>query len=149
MANFPDTLRIISLTLWVGGLWIVGALVAPLLFHSLPHDRVLAGALAGRIFIGMAWVGLLAGFYLLLYALISDGFGAFKQTGFWIVLLMLLLTAVNHFAIHPWITELKSKAGNVATGAFGGGFATAHTISSIIYLGECLLGLALITRGNK
>lgn len=144
--NFPDALRNITLTLWVGGLWIVGAMVAPMLFHVLPNP--LAGTVAGHLFVAMAWIGIVCGLYLLFHALFTTGFSGMKQGGFWIIVLMLLLTALNHFAIHPWITQLKQQAGNVAEGLFGGGFATAHAISSLIYFGECLLGLALVTKPN-
>jgi hypothetical protein len=40
-------LQAVAVTLWVGGLWAIGFLVAPSLFHAL-DDRALAGDLAGR-----------------------------------------------------------------------------------------------------
>ncbi|NOX26610.1 MAG: DUF4149 domain-containing protein, partial [Gammaproteobacteria bacterium] len=39
----------ILLTLWVGGTWTVGYIVAPVLFKFLEADRQLAGALAGEM----------------------------------------------------------------------------------------------------
>ena len=39
----------VLLTLWVGGLWAIGYMVAPALFATL-EDRALAGNLAGLMF---------------------------------------------------------------------------------------------------
>jgi len=54
----------ILLTLWVGGLWAIGYIVAPALFANL-EDRALAGTLAGVMFNIIAWVGLACGSLLL------------------------------------------------------------------------------------
>ena len=47
----------VLLTLWVGGLWTVGYMVAPALFATL-EDRALAGTLAGLMFEIIAWIGM-------------------------------------------------------------------------------------------
>lgn len=44
-----DALQSIAITLWVGGLWVIGLIVAPSLFHTLT-DRSQAGMLAGQFF---------------------------------------------------------------------------------------------------
>jgi hypothetical protein len=147
MNNLFDSLRQIALTFWIGGLWVVGALVAPLLFRHM--DTAAAGAMAGHIFTAMAWVGIVCGLYLLLHTLLSGGLSGLKASSFWLVAVMLLLTAINYFAIHPWITQLKQQAGHMVEGLFGGGFATAHAISSLLYLLECVLGLVLVTRSSR
>ncbi len=150
MSQFADTLRNILQTLWVGGLWAVGVLVAPILFSSLPENRALAGFLAGRMFLAMAWLGIISGAYLTVYALYRTGLRAMQDGNFWLVVLMLGLTMVNSFAIHPWIAGLKAQAALAARGVFGGGFDTAHALSTLIYLLVCLLGLAIIIRtGTK
>ncbi|HEY9151095.1 MAG TPA: DUF4149 domain-containing protein, partial [Gammaproteobacteria bacterium] len=50
----------ILLTLWVGGLWAIGFIAAPILFAVL-EDRTLAGTLAGEMFRALAWLGLVCG----------------------------------------------------------------------------------------
>ena len=55
----------ILLTLWVGGMWIVGPVVTPTLFKML-DDRVLAGTVAGQLFTIMSFIGLFCGAMLLL-----------------------------------------------------------------------------------
>lgn len=49
-------LQAVAITLWAGSLW-TGLLIAPMLFQVVP-DRVLAGAVAGRIFSVVAYLGL-------------------------------------------------------------------------------------------
>jgi len=43
--RLPDLLAAWAITLWVGGLWAVGYLAAPMLFYNL-SDRMLAGMVA-------------------------------------------------------------------------------------------------------
>ena len=57
LKNFADKLQFVAITLWVGGLWAIGYIVAPSLFAHL-DDRALAGMLAGKMFTLMAYIGL-------------------------------------------------------------------------------------------
>lgn len=147
MKSFTDSLGAVLLVLWVGGLWIVGALVAPTLFSQIA-DRQLAGNVAGEIFYWMDWVGVVAGASLLLFRLLKHGFGAMKQSYFWIVLVMLLLVAGQLFGIQPIMQAMKQQAlpQAVMESAFRDRFATWHGISSMVYLVECVLGLVLVWR---
>lgn len=139
-----------AVVLWVGGLWAVGYLVAPLLFHNLPADRALAGFLAGKIFAGMAWVGMACAAWLLLSRVQAAGGQAFKQAAFWIVLTMLLLTVAQYFGIQPILAELKAEAmpKDVMESLFRDRFETWHGVSSVVYLIESLLGLALVVKSR-
>jgi uncharacterized membrane protein len=73
-----EYLNLIALTLWVGGLWTIGFVVAPTLFRSL-DSRAQAGAIAGELFSLMAYIGLACGGYLALYRLFRFGAGALRQ----------------------------------------------------------------------
>lgn len=139
-----------AVVVWVGGLWAVGYLVAPLLFHHLPQDRALAGLLAGKMFAAMAWVGMVCGVWLLLARLQAAGGQALKQTAFWMVLGMLLLTLAQYFGIQPILAELKAEAmpKDVMESLFRDRFATWHGVSSVVYLVESLLGLALVAKSR-
>ena len=109
MKRFWDGLAGVLLVLWIGGMWAIGYVAAPVLFASL-DDKQLAGNLAGRLFELGAWIGLAAASYLLLYRLIRDGGSALKTLFFWIVALMLGLTAASHFGIAPIMQSLKDQA---------------------------------------
>ena len=147
MKNFPERLAAVLLVMWVGGLWAIGGIAAPTLFSEI-SDRQLAGNVAGELFKAIAWVGMVAGTYLLIYRLGSNGFQALKQPYFWIVLAMLLLVAGQFFGIQPVMQALKQQAfpQAVMESAFRDRFATWHGISSAVYLMECLLGLILVWR---
>lgn len=145
MANWSDKLALVVVTLWVGALWTIGYVVAPALFHQL-QDRQLAGSLAGELFKLVAYIGFASAAYLLLQRLLRFGSQALKQSMFWIVILMLLLTLAGHFGIQPLMAALKAQAlpADVMNSVFASRFKTWHGVSSVAYLIESLLGLVLI-----
>ncbi|WP_028537141.1 DUF4149 domain-containing protein [Paludibacterium yongneupense] len=139
-----ENLCAVARTLWIGGLWVIGIVVTPILFSALDH--VSAGMVAGRLFQAIAWVGLVCGVILLVSCVWRDGVRGMKGGGFWLLVAMLACTIINHFAVSPIIANLKLHMNQAAEGLFGGGFATWHTLSSLIYLLQSLLGLAYILR---
>ena len=150
MKNPGQSLQDIAITLWVGGLWITGYMAAPVLFASL-SDRMLAGMLAGRMFAVIAYIGMVCGFYLLIYRIYLSGGSALKEGYFWAVLLMLILTIAGHFGIQPVIEHLKEEAlpRDVMQSVFKDRFRAWHGISSILYLIQSLLGLFLVLSRKK
>lgn len=147
MRRLADALYEVTLTLWIGGLWAVGGLVAPILFSTLDSNRQLAGAIAGKLFASIGWVGLACGSYLLLFLLLRIGTAALRRWNFWLVVAMLALTAVSLFGIQPLLAQLKADAlpREVMESVLHDRFATWHGVSSILYLVQCLLGLLLVT----
>jgi hypothetical protein len=150
MKNLPDLLATWAMTLWVGGLWAIGYLAAPVLFYHL-DDKMLAGRLAGHMFTWIALFGIAAAVWLLVFRLSRFGGQAFKQGFFWIVLVMLLLTLAQHFGIQPILQHLKDQAmpQDVMQSLFKDRFAAWHGVSSVVYLIESLLGLALVAKQNS
>ncbi|BBP03968.1 membrane protein [Sulfuriferula plumbiphila] len=150
MKNLPDALARIAVTLWVGGIWAIGYITAPVLFSSLA-DKQLAGNLAGHMFTVMAYVSMVCGFYLIIQRLAAFGSSAPKQAFFWVALVMLLLTLGGHFGIQPIMENLKERAmpQAVMESIFRDRFARWHGISSIVYLVQSLLGLVLILKQNS
>jgi hypothetical protein len=150
--NFADNLSLIAVTLWVGGLWAIGYIAAPVLFSAL-GDKMLAGMLAGKMFTVIAYVGLACGGYLVLYRPARFGVVAFKQGVFWIAVAMLLLTIAGHFGIQPILEALKEQAfpRDVMQSVLKNRFAAWHGVSSILYLLLSLLGLVLVfkQRGSR
>jgi hypothetical protein len=145
MNKFADKLSFIAITLWVGGLWAIGYLAAPVLFSAIA-DKTMAGMLAGRMFTWVAYIGMACGIYLLVYRLAVFGVSALKQGFFWAALVMLLLTLASHYGIQPILESLKSQAlpKEVMESMFRDRFARWHGISSIVYLIESLLGFVLV-----
>jgi hypothetical protein len=142
--------RDFSITLWVGGLWTIGYLVAPLLFSALADNHALAGVLAGKMFKGIAWVGIACGSLLLLHEVLSFRGGSLKHLVFWLVLLMLAITLIMQFWLQPFVVALRAVGAPVDTLASfpTRSFAFWHGISSMLYLLESLLGLVLVLRSR-
>ena len=137
MSHIYPVLERVLLTLWVGGLWVVGFSVAPTLFLVLP-DTATAGTLAGALFTRMSWIGLACGALLLLLGWLQRAAHARRRQ--WLLVAgMLVLTAVGEYLLAPMIAELRA-AGQVASSQFG----QLHALASGVYLANCLLGLALV-----
>ncbi len=145
MRSLASALYNIAVTLWVGSLLAIGYLAAPVLFSQLA-DRALAGNIAGALFGFTAWIGLGCGTYLLLYLLFAKGWRAIQSGVFWIVLLMLALAAAGHFGVQPILAQLKADAlpRQVMESALRDRFGTWHGVSSVLYLVQSLLGIALV-----
>jgi len=140
-------LREITRTLWIGGMWVVGIIVAPVLFSAL--NNATAGMVAGRMFAAIAWVGLVCSVFLMVELVLRNGARALKSAPFWLLVGMLVCIIINHFAVTPIIAGLKAQMNHAAEGLFGGGFATWHAISSLIYLVQSLMGLMYILSNDN
>jgi uncharacterized membrane protein len=127
----------ILLTLWVGGMWAIGYIVAPTLFVSL-EDNALAGTLAGRLFELMSWIGLVCGVFLL----IGNQLRYSDRRVNWragVLLAMLTLILIGQLLLAPRIAELRLSELADSTR-----FARLHGVSQLTYLITSLLGLALV-----
>lgn len=150
MRKLSEALYLVLVTAWVGGLWAVGYLAAPVLFASL-GDRQLAGMVAGKLFALIGWIGLGCAAYLLAFLAVRWGGAVLKRSVFWLVLAMALLTAISLFGIQPLMAQLKADAlpRDVMESVLRDRFAAWHGISSILYLGQSLLGLWLVVWTNR
>ena len=126
------------LTFWAGSLWTVGYVVAPTLFAVL-DDRQLAGLLAGRLFEIVAYLGLFCGVLLLIGQVARSGWKGWRV---YVVLSMLVLTAIGQFVLQPRMAALKSEGIAAADR-----FAMLHGVSSTVFLVVSLLALALVAFG--
>lgn len=147
MKNLPHHLAAFATALWVGGLWAIGYVAVPILFHGQP-DRQLAGMLAGQMFATLGYLGMVCGVYLLALRLATDGKAALWQKLFWAIAVMLLITLLSQFGFQPLMAELKVQALplEVTQSIYAGQFRMWHGISSIAYLLQSLLGLFIVIR---
>ena len=125
------------LTIWVGGLWAIGYMVAPALFANL-EDRALAGSLAGVMFEIIAYTGLVCGTLLLLFNQLRYAGQRINWRAV-VLLIMVLLVVAGQFIVAPMITGLRSQ-GLTDSAEFG----RLHGVASVLYLLNSLLGLVLI-----
>ena len=134
----------ILLTLWVGGMWAIGYIVAPILFSVL-EDRQLAGMLAGHMFTAMSVIGLACGSLLLLGGCYWRGFKHWRNA---VLLLMLVVIVIGEFVLQPMMAELKAQG--IAEGsATAAEFGKLHGVASILFLINSLSGLALVISQTK
>lgn len=145
MRNLPRYLATLSVTLWVGGMWMLGYVVVPALFKILP-DRQLAGMVAGQLFTLLAYIGIACALYLLIYQLQQFGRTALRHRVFRIAIAMLLLVLIGQFILQPMLANLKLQALplDVMQSALASQFKTWHAVSGILYLIQSLLGIALV-----
>ncbi len=150
MRKLSEALYLAVVTLWVGGMWAIGYIVAPVLFASL-GDRQLAGLVAGRLFALLGWIGLGSAVYLLAFLVLCNGSQVFGRAVFWLVMVMAALTAASQFGIQPLMAQLKADVlpREVMESVLRDRFAAWHGISSILYLLQSLLGLWLVVWANR
>jgi hypothetical protein len=137
----------IILTLWVGGLWAIGFLAVPVLFHTL-SDRTLAGELAAPMFTLINAISLVCGAVLLLGAVVGGGRAWYRSWRVGVIAVMMAGTAVILFIIQPQMAALKVQAA-AAGGTLGPQFGRLHGISSVIYLLVSVLGLLLVAATGR
>ena len=150
MQTWIDKVALILLTLWVGSLWAIGGIAAPVLFYQI-HDTQLAGQLAGEMFKLLAYFGLFAGVVLLLHSLMKQGGRAFKQGYIWLIIIMLLLTVAMHFGIAPILAQLKQDAlpADVMNSVFANRFERWHGVSSAAFMLQSVLGLWALLKAPR
>ncbi len=147
MNRYWSGLAVLTASAWVGSLWATGYIVAPVLFYSLP-DKMLAGMLAGKLFAVTAYVGMICGLYLLVFNFMRDGKLVLRQTIFWIVAMMLLITLLGQYGMQPLLAEIKAQALPlyVMNSPDADRFRFWHGVASIFYLLQSLGGAVLLLK---
>lgn len=144
LVAFSAALARLAVTLWVGGLWAIGYLAAPVLFASLP-SRLTAGDLAGQLFYFIGWIGVACGGYLLLFSYLQRPRRGLCSWPTLALCVMVLLSLLQLFWLQPLTAQIKAEMHSVAGGeSFSGPFALWHAVASLAYLGQSLLGAALV-----
>lgn len=131
----------ILLTLWVGGMWTIGYVAAPILFKTL-DDRMLAGNLAGQMFTVMSYIGLICGTFLVISQFTQSP--AMNNWRLWTLLGMVLIVIIGQFVLQPMMAELKAAG---LEGETARQFGKLHGVASIFFLINSIAGLALVITG--
>ncbi len=143
--SWNSRLRQLAMTLWIGGQWLAGWGVAPILFARL--DTQLAGELAGRVFTLVEWLGLACALVWLGFYALRHGAAGLRRGEARLVWAMLACSLANQWLIHPVIERLKAMpvdAAGAPAQMLGLGFGPWHGVSSSVYLLQSLLGLAWV-----
>ncbi len=138
----------VLLTLWVGGLWATGLVVAPVLFRS--YERMVAGEIAGRLFAAVSLLGILCGALLLALAVARARQRVWRDWRAGVLLLMLALTVIGEFGLAARMRELKELMAMQPAGtAMLAEFGRLHGFASLLFLANSALGLALVIFGIR
>jgi len=131
----------ILLTIWVGGMWAIGYIVAPVLFQML--DKPVAGNVAGQLFTIMSYIGLFSSIALIINILVRQGFNS-RHWQLLTLIGMLVVIVIGQFVLHPMMAELKAVGISEENASQ---FGRLHGIASVLFLINSLAGLALVVSG--
>ena len=138
----------VLLTLWVGGLWVTGLVVVPVLFRN--YERMVAGDIAGHLFAAMSWLGMLCGALLLAFSVVRAWQRVWRDWRVGVLVLMLTLTVIGEFGLAARMRELKElMILPPAAPAVLSEFGRLHGIASLLFLVNSALGLVLVTFGVR
>jgi len=129
----------IVLTLWVGGMWAIGYIVAPTLFSML--EKTVAGSVAGQLFTVMSYLGLVCGTLLIIGIVNRLGTQVTQHWIFWVLVVMVAVILIAQFVLQPMMAELKATG---ITDLNRSEFGKLHGIASVLFLINSLLGLSLV-----
>jgi hypothetical protein len=129
-------------TAWLGSIWSVGYLVAPILFETL-DDRALAGLLAGKMFTMVAWISLVAGPLMALLTLTTSERSRRRSMKLFCIAAIMACMVSVHWVFTPMMDQAR-----LPDGSPGEGFLLIHGGSSLVYLLGSLLGLVLLWPGR-
>lgn len=132
----------IAMTFWLGGIWMVGLVVLPIIFRSL--DPVSASNIAAEILNIVAYIGIICLLIALIEVIINHKFALIKTRRFWYILAMSSILIINYFAIFPIIHRLRDKLSMVAHQIINiqaNVFDFWHSISAILYAVICIIGV--------
>ena len=149
-------LYVVALVLWVGGLIVAGALVAPSVFGVLQawnatEGRVLAGQVFGEVLMRLTWLSYAMGAIMIISLTLHRLLGARPVkygVRIGIMAIMLLMMLATSWWLIPQVNAIQAQVtGPVSALAAGHPlrveFDRLHGISNILYSITALGGLAL------
>lgn len=118
MRTLGHFLAYLALGLWLGGLVLFGAILAPLAFRDLPplfpnqaQGIHAAGMIVGGALTRLHWMGLICGIVFLIVMLISRPHFRTIIPQFVLVLAMLVITAYSQFSVIPRMDTARTSVG--------------------------------------
>jgi hypothetical protein len=114
--SFLRFLMVLSLVVWLGGVIFLAFVEAPTVFSpGLLPPRHLAGSIVGRSLDLLHYMAIVSGVVFLiasmLYNRMSSGMARPLAARHLLIVLMLLLTVISHFAISPKMHALRAEVG--------------------------------------
>lgn len=145
MGRLTEGLHALAVAAWAGALWSIGLLALPAV-QARVADAAVAAAIDARLLLYVALIGLGCGVFLLLLRLARFGAGAFRHGFFWVVVLLLILTALTQFGQHALLELARGQAAvrDVLEALFRDRSAIWAGVPSLAYSVQCGLAVALV-----
>lgn len=132
----------IAMTFWLGGTWMAGIVIFPVLFKTL--DQITASELVGQILNIQAYIGIICLIIALIEVMVNHKLALLSTKRFWYIVSMFSILVVDYFAIFPMIYDLREKLAAVAhqiVSVQNNAFDFWHSFSAIFFILICLLGM--------
>ena len=151
MVHFLRFLMLLALVAWLGGILFFGAVLAPVLFSTLPQ-RELAGAVVTRALGVLHGIGIVAGIVFLAaslaYSRMTAGSAAPLAWRHLLMVAMLGLTLASQFGVSPRMQALRRDMGVIDTVAPSDArriqFNGLHRVSTGLEQAVLLMGLVVL-----
>lgn len=138
----------ILLTLWVGGMWTTGLILAPALFSHYP--RSVAGEIAGQLFERVSYLGIACAVALLVLAAIRIRRRLWRDARIVVLATMLAIVLLGEFGIAAELRRMRESAMQEAPGSEQRvAFGRLHGLAGALFLVNAVLGLALVVAGPR
>jgi membrane protein required for beta-lactamase induction len=154
LSRFPRVLSALPaierllLSLWVGGLWVTGAVFAPALFTY--YLRPVAADIAGRLFSAMSLVGLACGSLLVVLAVLRVRSGVWRDWRAGLLAVMLVVTAIGEFGIAARMRVMRQAMVHHSSSAeYREEFTRLHGTANTLYILTGILGAVLVVAGAR
>jgi hypothetical protein len=138
----------VLLTLWAGGLWMTGLVVAPVLFRH--YERMVAGEIAGRLFGAVSLLGMVCGTLLLVFTVVRARQRVWRDWRAGVLAAMLSATIIGEFGLAARMHELRElMVLQPAAAAIMVEFGRLHGVASLLFLLNSAFGLVLVIFGIR
>lgn len=155
--RFLRYVYILALVIWLGGIVVAGAIVAPSIFGVLQEwnpveGRVLAGRVFGEVLNRLHWLAYAMGSVMFVALTLHRLLGARPEKygiRASILVLMLLVTAYSGFMVTPRIAALQGQVNGPIAALVDGDarkieFASLHRLANILLAASAVGGLVLL-----
>ena len=149
MRDLLRFLLLLSLVVWLGGIFFFSIVVAPTIFQVV-RDRALGGAVIGASLTQLHYIGITCGLSFLIISLrmnyVEIGAARFFQLSNMLVLGMLAMTLISQLVLLPEVASLRSGQ---TTPAVLAQFQRLHNWAVALEAGTLLMGLAVLWQAGR
>lgn len=132
----------IAMTFWLGGTWMAGIVIFPVLFKTL--DQITASEVVGQILNIQAYIGVICLIIAIIEVIINHKLSLLMTKRFWYIVSMFSILVINYFAIFPVVYHLREKLSSIAhkfIALQNNTFDFWHSLSAILFVFICIIGM--------